>query len=183
MTSLPDDFEDALCLLGRACERYRHATGFRFRPVIVGGAAVSFYTNGQILSGDFDLVADVDFEGALLAEGFRKEDRPGWLLRGYYHVDAPKYGFELVSGSLFDGRTDNDKLRPILVANDAMVIFPPIEDLIADRLGQYASSRNTDTEMLSQAQLLKSLALECDEAYLRRRIIEESGNPAVIGLS
>lgn len=143
---------------------------------------MSFYTQGQVLSGDFDLVADIDFEHALLAEGFRKEDRAGHLLRGYYHPDTPQYGYELVSGALFDGRTDHNKIRPIMVSDDAGVLFPPIEDLIADRLGQYAASNNKDEEMLLQARLLKALALECDEAYLRRRIIEESGDPAAIEL-
>ncbi len=148
----------------------------------MGGAAVAFYTQGAVLSGDFDLIADLSFEDALLAEGFRKEHKRGRLLRGYYHPDAPRYGFEMVSGALFDGRTDRDKILPVRITEDAEVFFPPIEDLIADRLGQYASNKGKDDEMLKQAQILKELALECDIAYLRRRIIEESGDPAAIGL-
>ncbi len=179
MSSLPPDFWHALTLLGRACERYR---GTGRHAVIVGGAAVAFYTQGAVLSGDFDLVADQSFEAALLAEGFRKEDRTGHLLRGYYHLDAPRYGFEIVSGALFDGRADRDKILSVKIAEDAEVLFPPVEDLIADRLAQYASSRERDDDMLMQARLLKDLALECDLSYLTRRIIEESGDPAALGL-
>ena len=179
-SGLPQDFWDALNLLGRAGDRYRDATGGRV--VIVGGAAVSFYTQGLILSGDFDLVADLGFEAAMLAEGFRKEDRPGWLLREYYHPDLPRYGFELVSGPLFDGKTDGNRLLPVHLKGGSEVLFAPIEDLIADRLGQYAASDEKDIDMLRQAQSLFRLALECDRDYLRRRIIEESGDPAAVGL-
>ncbi len=53
--------------------------------MIVGGAAIAFHTQGKVLSGDFDVVADIDFEAALLAEGFCEEHRNGHLVRGYYH--------------------------------------------------------------------------------------------------
>ena len=93
-SSLPADYWAALALLAKASSRYWQATGRRI--VIVGGAAVSFYTQGQILSGDFDMIADIDFEPWLLVEGFRKEDQPGRLLKGDYHPDVPGLGFEFV---------------------------------------------------------------------------------------
>ena len=53
---------------------YLKATGRR--AVIVGGAAVSFYTNGQILSGDFDIVTDTEFESYLVRLPERREPGP-----------------------------------------------------------------------------------------------------------
>jgi hypothetical protein len=172
----------ALELLAKASSRYRAETGKYV--VIVGGAAVSFYTLGAIYSGDFDMVADIAFERFLFAEGFRKEEGQQRFLKGYHHPDVPRLGFEFVSGSLFDGKSDADKLLavPIHQSGDPEVLFPAIEDLIADRLGQYASSNNRDDSMLSQAILLFKLAADCDVAYLKRRIVEETGDPSVIGL-
>ncbi len=181
MSGLPADYMDALAMLSRATERYRRETGRRM--VIVGGAAVAFYTQGAILSGDFDLVADLGFESSLLAEGCRREDRSGRMRRGFYHPDLPRYGFELVSGALFDGRTDSARIQPVAVGPDAHVLFPPVEDLIADRLGQYAASNQHDHAMLRQARLLFRLAATPDRTYLRRRIVEETGDPDAIDLT
>jgi hypothetical protein len=180
VSALPSDYWTALELLAKASSRFHSETG-NF-VVIVGGAAVSFYTHGAVLSGDFDMVADLGFEPYLLAEGFRKEERQGRLLKGYYHPSVPLLGFEFVSGALFDGKADWDKLLAVPQTDGAEVVFPAIEDLIADRLGQYASSNNKDKTMLSQASLLFELAFECDVAYLKRRIIEETGDPSQIGL-
>lgn len=181
MSSLPPDFWTALELLAKASSNYFAATGNRV--VIVGGAAVSFYTQGAVLSGDFDLVADIGFEHFLLAEGFRKDSGPGQFLGGYHHPAIPRLGFEFVSGALFDGRADDEKLLAVPVIEDAEVVFPAIEDLIADRLGQYASSNNRSEAMRFQALPMFSLASEYDREYLKRRIVEETGDPAVIGLA
>jgi hypothetical protein len=180
MSSLPNDYWEALTLLARASSKYKEQTGQQV--VIVGGAAVSFYTQGQVLSGDFDMVTDIGFEQFLIAEGFQKEAGPGRRLGGYYHPSVPRLGFEFVSGRLFDGRSDVEKLTVVPILTDGEVTFPPIEDLIADRLAQYASSKNKAVEMLEQARLMFDLASDCDEAYLRRRIIEETGDPGEIGL-
>lgn len=54
--------------------------------------------------------------------------------------------------------------------------------MIADRLGQHEISGG-DTSMLEQARALLALAEGLDLAYLYRRIVGESGNPAHLGLS
>jgi hypothetical protein len=180
MSALPDAYLAALVLLGRASERYRRTTNRRV--VIVGGAAVSFYTQGAILSGDFDIVADMDFEREMLAEGFIKEARAGMLLVGYYHPDVPQLGFQIVSGRLFDGFSDEDKLLLVPMASGSEVLFASVEDLIADRLGQYEASDRKAGDMLYQAELLFSLAGEYDRAYLLRRIGQDGGDPSMIGL-
>jgi hypothetical protein len=180
MSSLPPSYWKALELLAKASDGYHKSTGRHV--VIVGGAAVSFYTQGQVLSGDFDMVADIGFERFLLAEGFEKDVGPGKFLGSYFHPEVEHLGFEFVSGALFDGKSDWDKVVAVPVTDETEVVFPAVEDLIADRLGQYAGSKNRARDMLDQARLMLSLASECDRVYLRRRIIEETGDPAEIGL-
>ncbi len=156
---------EALRLLARAFDiaEQRGAP----RPVIVGGSAVEFYTGGAITSGDFDLVAArEEIVGEALVEvGFRREDRQGVRLGGFYHPDS-LIGVEFVTGPLFEGRTDPGRLRLVVVdeASDAKVIFPPPEDLIADRLGQHASDPRGRDDMLEQARLVASLAENLDVA-------------------
>ena len=172
---------EALRLLSRAFDiaEQRGAP----RPVIVGGSAVEFYTGGAITSGDFDLVAArAEIVGeALIEVGFRREDRRGVRLGGFYHPEI-LIGVELVTGPLFAGRTDADRLQLVVVdeASDARVIFPPVEDMIADRLGQHASDPRGRDDMLEQARLLASLAENLDIAYLRRRVAEEGADPGIL---
>jgi hypothetical protein len=153
------------------------------QPVIVGGSAVEFYTGGAITSGDFDLVAARDdiVGEALVEVGFRREDRRGVRLGGFYHPES-LIGVEFVTGPLFEGRTDVGRLQLVVVdeASDARVIFPPPEDLIADRLGRHASDPKGRDDMLEQARLLASLAEDLDLAYLRRRVAEEGADPALL---
>jgi hypothetical protein len=54
--------------------------------------------------------------------------------------------------------------------------------LIADRLGQFESSNNTATEVLAQTKMMFNLASDFDDAYLKRRIVEDSGDPVLLGL-
>jgi hypothetical protein len=172
---------EALRLLSRAFDiaEQRGAP----RPVIVGGSAVEFYTGGAITSGDFDLVASHEeiIGAALIEVGFRREDRRGVRLGGFYHPEI-LIGVELVTGPLFAGRTDADRLQLVVVdeESDARVIFPPVEDMIADRLGQHASDPRGRDDMLEQARLLASLAENLDIAYLRRRVAEEGADPGIL---
>jgi hypothetical protein len=176
-------YVEALRLLSRAFDiaERRGAP----RPVIVGGSAVEFYTGGAITSGDFDLVgAREEILGEALVEvGFRREDRQGVRLGGFYHPES-LIGVEFVTGPLFEGRTEVSRLRVVVVdeASDAKVIFPPPEDMIADRLGQHASDPRGRDDMLAQARLLASLAESLDVAYLRRRVAEEGADPAILDM-
>lgn len=169
---------DALVLLSRAFD-LAEARGVA-RPVIVGGSAVEYYTAGAVISGDFDLVTSATdvVADALVQVGFRREGRRGFRLGGFVHPEL-LVAVDFVSGNLFDGRTDRSRLR-ISVVDQAKVIFPPIEDMIADRLGQYASDPSGREDMLEQARLLISLASDLDEVYLERRALEESAEPALL---
>ncbi len=180
---LPDGYMEALYTLGRAATRYRVETGGEM--VLVGGGATAILTAGSFHSADFDLVAMVDdaFERAMLAEGFRHEDRQGYLLIGYYHPDHPVYGFQQVSGDLFDGLADRKRMVRLKLREPDHITMPAVEDMIADRLGQHAAGGNlTDDSRLRQARILYQLALEPDMNYLLRRIGDECGDPALLGL-
>lgn len=106
----------------------------------------------------------------------------GRLLGGWYHPDFPAYGVEQVTGPLFDGLADQSRLLRLTVREGAAITLPAIEDLIADRLGQQAVAGASDTAMLEQARLMFTLAKELDCTYLARRIVEEGGDPSLIGL-
>lgn len=143
-------------------------------PILVGGAVVEFDTASQIHSGDFDLVTadDEAVAQALLAVGFRREDRRGWKKGGFCHPDLP-IGVELVSGGYFDGKADRARLR-LLTLPEGEVAMAPTEDLIADRIGQWVASDRRDEDVLAQAIALFLLAEAPDRAYLDERLRHES---------
>lgn len=167
------EFVEALRLIGSAMEEVR--TAGRQCPVLVGGAALELWTTGRYVSGDFDLVVvdPTPMESALLARGFRREDRPGHLLRGLYHPELD-LGVEFVSGRLFDGNADVARLRLVTIGPDSRVLVIPVEDVIADRLGQYVANPAGSRALLRQAVLAWSLADEIDRAYLDARIRTET---------
>jgi hypothetical protein len=167
------EFVEALRLIGSAMAELRAAN--LQCPVLVGGAALQLWTTGRYVSGDFDLVGvdPAPMEAALIARGFRREDRPGHLLRGLYHPSLD-IGVEFVSGQLFDGHADRDRLRLVAIAPDSQVLVIPVEDVIADRLGQFVSHPRASRALLRQAVLAWSLATEIDRPYLDQRIRAET---------
>jgi hypothetical protein len=171
------EFVAALALLAQAFEEVV-AAGYD-RPIIVGGAAVEFYTGGAVASGDFDVLtaAQAELEAALIRRGFRRLSEPGTLTRGLHHPDFG-IGFEVVSGQLFDGAADRGRTRVVPIDTNA-VRFPAVEDMIADRMGQFAAPVRGDAEMLGQAIVLYRIArhnLEhpLDTQYLDQRIKHET---------
>jgi len=177
---LSPEYLAALELLGRVCEKYRIQTGAP--AYLVGGAAVAIMTAGAFPSFDFDLVVASDdaFEAVLFAHGFRREDRAGRLRFGYYHPDHLAFGWQLVTGPLFEGRTDKTRAIRFEITDESAVTFPPFEDLIADRLGQYEANK-VDTSRLDQARLLFQMAKNIDMDYLIRRVADEGSNAANLG--
>ena len=180
--ALPDDYIEVLSTLGSAATLYRNETGGEM--VLVGGGATSVLTGGSFHSADFDMVAMMDdaFERAMLATGFRHEDRSGHLLIGYYHPDHPGYGVQQVSGDLFQGRADRRRLVQLKLQGSDHITMPSIEDMIADRLGQHAIASPTDDSRLGQAETLYRLASNLDITYLLERIRDEDGDPSLLGL-
>lgn len=169
MTYRPE-FEAALALFARISCAVEEK-GF-LAPVLVGGAAVEFYSGSAIATGDFDVVTprqDV-FERALQDHGFVRPSGHGQSLRGWIHPDLG-LGFEIVGSQLLNGKAERDRVRLIDILEDHFAVIA-VEDLIADRMGQYHSG--TAAEMLEQARLLFSLYQDADISYLERRIREET---------
>ncbi len=111
--AIPDVQFAVMAMLGRAFVDYEKQTGAR--AILVGGAAVSIFTNGEYLSGDFDIVAAANtaLDRALRNAGFVREDRPRRLKGGWYCPSYPAYGVEAVSGPYFDGRADATRVKLI----------------------------------------------------------------------
>ncbi len=99
---------------------------------------------------------------------------------GFYHPNHPEYGFQQVSGQLFDGRSDRKRLVILPTTGGGAITLPSIEDMIADRLGQHAIASKTDDSRLQQAIWLFRLAEQMDRDYLLKRVIEEGGDPDLL---
>ncbi len=167
------EFITALELVGRAFNEV--VDKGHPRPVIVGGAAVEYYTGGAVVSGDFDIVtaAETTLVKALMNQGFRTEDRTKHLLRGYYHPDLA-IGVEIVGRLLMDASADSSRVVVVQISEASGVAMVSVEDLIADRMGQFASTPEGVKAMLDQATKLYEFAQHIDEAYLDTRIRTET---------
>ncbi len=92
--------------------------------------------------------------------------------RGWIHPEL-KLGFEVVTSTLLDGIAERDRVEYIDISPDGEVAVLAVEDIIADRMGQFASG--TADEMLEQARRLYILHDDADLDYLEKRIRYESG--------
>lgn len=111
------------------------------------------------------------FETILQRHGFVRPSGPGVATRGWIHPDL-RLSFEVVSSTLLDGMADRDRIVTVSVGTDGLVACRSVEDMIADRMGQYASGAAPD--MLGQAQILHRLYPDADQAYMDRRIRHET---------
>ena len=167
------EFEAALRLFARVSETMAEL-GYS-RPILVGGAAAEFYSKSAINTGDFDLCTprQDELEAELVKVGFVRPKGPGQLTRGWIHPEL-KLGFEVVADTPLDGAFDHDTLALVENLEEGAFVIISVEDLIADRMGQYAS--RTAPEHLGQAQTLFSLHTSIDTAYLEKRIRYETHN-------
>jgi hypothetical protein len=166
------EFEAALRLLARISKAMDDA-GYR-PPVIVGGAAVEIYTRGQVTTGEFDLSGgrqDI-LEQEMVRQGFVRPSGPGVATRGWIHPGL-QLGFECVSDTLLDGMADRSMVQIVELGDDGEVAVIAPEDIIADRMGQYASGSAPDR--LGQARALFAICERLDMDYMQRRISEETG--------
>ena len=67
---------------------------------------------------------------------------------------------------------ERERVRQVALEPDGTIEVLSIEDMIADRVGQYASG--TANDRLDQARALFALFPDVDRAYLERRIRYES---------
>jgi hypothetical protein len=172
VTAYRPEFEAALRLFARASDAM-HRRGFQ-RPILVGGAAAEFYTVSALTTGDFDIctLRQPELEEELQRLGFVRPSGAGQMLKGWVHPEL-KLGFEVVAEVPMDGTVDAAHLRLVQPQGEtALFRVISVEDLIADRMGQYASGSAPDR--LDQARTLLALHPDADMAYLDRRIREES---------
>ncbi len=176
------EFEAALRLFAQVSEAM-HQRGLQ-RPILVGGAAAEFWSRSAISTGDFDMCTfrQDALEEEMQLAGFVKPSGVGQFLKGWVHPGI-KLGFEVVAETPMDGAFDRDTLA--LVENfcpDGPFVVISVEDLIADRMGQYASG--TASDRIDQARVLFALHPDADMAYLERRIREETmGDHGIQSLS
>ncbi|WP_245612282.1 hypothetical protein [Sphingomonas changbaiensis] len=166
------EFLAALRMLARASEGLAQR-GYS-RPVLVGGGAVEFYTGSAIMTGDIDITTPVqpELEEELQKLGFVRPSGPGKSTRGWIHPDIG-LGFEVVGSSPMGGSVPATRLAMIrAIPNEPELVVLSVEDMIADRMGQYASG--TAREMIDQARTLFGLNVALDIDYLDGRIREES---------
>jgi len=78
----------------------------------------------------------------------------------------------LVSSTLLDGMAERERVRRFTVGPDGTIEALSVEDMIADRVGQYASGSARDR--IDQVRALFALFPDLDCAYLERRIRYES---------
>jgi hypothetical protein len=166
------EFLDALRMLARLSEAL--ANRGLPRPVLVGGGAVEFYTGSAVMTGDIDVTSPVqpELEEELVKLGFVRPSGAGKSTRGWVHPELG-LGFEVVGNSPMGDTPDEIRIRLVepLDREPAMRILS-IEDIVADRMGQYASG--TAREMLEQARQLLPLVSEANRDYLDRRIRTET---------
>lgn len=168
------EFLEALRLFARVSEGMA-ARGLP-RPVLVGGGAVEFYTGSALMTGDIDVTSPVqpELEEELRRRGFVRPSGPGKLTRGWIHPDLG-LGFEVVARTPMDGAPDAARFRLIQPdGEDARFRIIAVEDLIADRMGQFASGGGGSAEMHEQARVLLGLYPDADRGYLERRIRHET---------
>jgi hypothetical protein len=166
------EFEAALRLFARVSEAMV-ARGYE-RPILVGGAAVEVYSLSAINTGDFDVCTGAQevFEDELQNAGFVRPSGRGVVTRGWIHPEL-KLGFEVVTSTLLDGKAERDRVRLISVDDNSLFAVIALEDIIADRMGQFASGSARD--MLDQAKTLYDLYPDADLGYMNARIRYETG--------
>lgn len=166
------EFEAALRLFARISQAL-HDRGLP-RPILVGGAAAELWSTSALTTGDFDICtpAQPELEEEMQRFGFVRPAGAGKMLKGWIHPEL-KLGFEVVADVPMDGNVDAAHIRLVRpVGEGALFRVISVEDLIADRMGQYASG--TARDRLDQARLLLALHPDADRDYLDRRIREES---------
>jgi len=172
LTGYRSEFEEALRLFARASEAMKRRG--LLAPVLVGGAAVEIYSKGAINTGDFDIVTarQAEFEEELRKLGFVRPTGASMSARGWIHPEH-HLGFEVVADRLLGGMADRDRILLVDLGIDGEAAVISIEDMIADRMGQFASG--SAPEMREQAHRLFALYPDADRAYMDARIRYETG--------
>lgn len=165
------EFLAALRLLGQISDAM-DARGLP-RPVLVGGGAVEFYTGSAVMTGDIDLTtpAQLELEEEMIRAGFIRPAAPGHTPLGWMHPGLG-LGFEVVGDRPMGDTPDPVRVRLVKAGDLGAFRVLSAEDMIADRMGQYASG--TAPDMLEQARRIAALYSDLDLDYLSSRIRTET---------
>ncbi|MEI9853063.1 MAG: hypothetical protein WDN24_21955 [Sphingomonas sp.] len=162
------EFIAALLLLARLSEAMA-ARGLP-RPVPVGGGAVEFYPGSALMTGDIDVTSPVQPELEELRRlGFDRPSGAGKFTGEWVHPGLG-LGFQVVASTPMGGFADSSRIRLIEQSAGRFRVLS-VEDVIADRMGQYASGSAPD--MLDQARKLLALYPTIDRDYLEVRVRAE----------
>lgn len=126
------------------------------------------------MTGDIDVTSPVqpELEEELQRVGFIRPSGAGKSLRGWVHPDLG-FGLEVVANAPMDGAADSMRFRLVRPIGETQLFrILSLEDLIADRVGQFSSG--AARQMLEQARHLLSLYTELDRHYLDARIRDET---------
>lgn len=132
------------------------------KPVLVGGAAVEFYTAGGYTTFDMDIVSNTQvLDRALIALGFSKDGRH-WIHEDMsIAIEAPSESLGQESDRVFEIQIDDMK---------AYVLG--IEDLIIDRLNAFVHWKSKEDGRWA-THLIRENCDQIDWDYLKYRAVEE----------
>ena len=139
-------------------------------PVLVGGAAVEFYTLGGYATKDMDVImpSSASVSSSMIALGFRKEGR-------FWISDDLDVVLEAPSGPLAG---DPERILRSKV-NDMSAYIIGVEDLIIDRLNAFVHWQSTNDRRWA-ARLMAMLRDSIDWDYLEWRAREDRVDAALM---
>ena len=157
LASERDPARKRLVALGLVADRLRECG---LEPVLVGGAAVEFYTAGGYTTGDIDLALahGPDTDAAFADLGFRKEGR-FWLREDLDLL------FEAPAPAGLPGETAP---RTTVEIDGLVVVILGIEDLVIDRLRAWIHG-TSDEDGRWARRLALLYADRLDWSYLREK--------------
>jgi len=140
-------------------------------PVLVGGAALSFYTDGEFATGDVDLALPLgpDIDRAFADLGFEKEGR-FWIiddLRLYFEAPAPA------------GLPGEDAPRTHVLVDGLEVVILGVEDLLMDRIRAWVHPKSEEDHRWSVS-LAALYSDRMDWDYLGRKASEVAEETAAL---
>jgi len=136
-------------------------------PIVVGGEAVEFYTQGAYTTGDIDLKADFDaMQESLSLWGFQGS---GANKRIWISEELDLY-VDWLGANLEEGIEAEARTNSIALGRGLTVRVLSFEDLIIDRLRAAKFWNDTDSEMWASAVLeVANRVKGLDMNYLRKR--------------
>jgi hypothetical protein len=164
----PDPARRRLVALGLVTDRLREDG---LEPILVGGAALEFYTAGGYSTGDVDLALPscAEADAAFASLGFAKEGR-------YWVRDDLDLLFEAPAPGGLPGETAP---RTRVEIDGLEIVILGIEDLLLDRLrGSVHWQSDEDGRWARRLALLYADRL--DWAYLQEKTAGEPGEPEAL---